>query len=140
MKALHPAHPTIGAESCAEARGCAQPLGSPGTRSLARQQRVHSRTERELGRDDGNWMEQAYRAARHATFSQSVARLQQAAPAAVTTLLKTLVDPAAPASVRVRAAECIMNHAIKAIELEDIEGRLAELERTAEESSSGGRR
>jgi hypothetical protein len=84
--------------------------------------------------------DRAFRAARRATFSQSVARLQQAAPAAVTTLLKTLVDPAAPASVRVRAAECIMNHAIKAIELEDIEGRLAELERAAEETGSGKKR
>jgi hypothetical protein len=78
---------------------------------------------------------QALREARRATFSQCVARLQQAAPAAVTTLLKTLVDPAAPASVRVRAAECIMSHSTKAIELEDIEGRLADLERAAEETT-----
>ena len=79
--------------------------------------------------------DQAFREARRATFSQCVARLQQAAPAAVTTLLKTLVDPAAPASVRVRAAECIMNHSTKAIELEDIEGRLSQLERSAEETT-----
>ena len=80
------------------------------------------------------WMKEpefdrAYRAARRATFSQSIARLQQAAPAAATTLMKTLVDAASPASVRVRAAECILNHAMKAIELEDIEARLADLER-----------
>src|ERR1039457_1751153 len=80
------------------------------------------------------WMKEpefdrAYRAARRATFSQSIARLQQAAPAAATTLMKTLVDAASPASVRVRAAECILNHAMKAIELEDIEARLAELDR-----------
>ena len=43
-----------------------------------------------------------------------------------------LVDPNVPASVRVRAAECIMNHAIKAIELEDIEARLTELERSTD--------
>ncbi len=78
---------------------------------------------------------QALREARKATFSQCVARLQQAAPAATTTLLKTLVDPSSPPSVRVRAAECILNHAMKAIELEDIEGRLAELERAAEETT-----
>ena len=82
------------------------------------------------------WMKEpefdrAYRAARRATFSQSIARLQQAAPAAATTLMKTLVDAASPASVRVRAAECILNHAMKAIELEDIEARLADLERAA---------
>jgi hypothetical protein len=43
-----------------------------------------------------------------------------------------MIDPATPASVRVRAAEAIFNHAAKAIEIEDIEARVAELERTAE--------
>ena len=56
-----------------------------------------------------------------------------------TTLLKTLVDPAAPAAVRVRAAEAIFNHAAHAIEMEDIEGRVAELERAAEFAKSSGR-
>ena len=74
------------------------------------------------------------RAARRATFSQCVARLQQAAPAAASTLMKAMVDASSPHSVRVRAAECILNHAMKAIELEDIEARLAGLERAAEES------
>jgi hypothetical protein len=91
------------------------------------------------------WMKEpefdrAFRAARRATFSQSVARLQQAAPAAVTTLLKTLVDVNAPPSVRVRAAECIMNHSIKAIEIEDIEARLTDLERATEQANPGARR
>src|SRR5579871_145181 len=72
--------------------------------------------------------DRAYRAARRAVFSQSVARLQQAAPAAATTLLKTMVDASTPHSVRVRAAECILNHSMKAIELEDIEARIANLE------------
>jgi hypothetical protein len=90
------------------------------------------------------WMKEpafdrAFRAARRAVFSQTVARLHQASPAAATTLMKMLVDPTAPHSVRVRAAECILDHAMKAIELEDIEGRLAELERAAGEST-GGRR
>src|SRR5450756_766707 len=67
----------------------------------------------------------AYREARRAAFGQAVARLQQGASAAATTLLKTMIDPNTPASVRVRAAECIMNHATKAIEIEDIEARVA---------------
>jgi hypothetical protein len=71
----------------------------------------------------------AYRDARRAAFSQSIARLQQGATAAATTLLKTMVDPATSASVRVRAAECVLDHAMKAIEVEDIEARLAVLER-----------
>ena len=38
------------------------------------------------------------------------------------------------ASVRVRAAECVMNHSSKAIEIEDIEARVTDLERAAEAS------
>lgn len=48
--------------------------------------------------------------------------------------MKIMVDPAAPASVRVRAADSIFNHAAKAIEIEDIEARVSELERAAEAS------
>jgi transposase-like protein len=73
----------------------------------------------------------AYRQARREAFSQSIARLQQGCAAAATTLLKIMVDPNAPASTRVRAAECVMNHATKAIEIEDIEVRVSELEKAA---------
>jgi transposase-like protein len=56
------------------------------------------------------WMKEpefevAYRAARRAAFGQCIARLQQGSSAAATTLLKTLIDPGTPASVRMRAAE-----------------------------------
>jgi hypothetical protein len=80
----------------------------------------------------------AYREARRAAFGQAVARLQQGTSAAATTLLKTMIDPATPASVRVRAAEAIFNHAAKAIEIEDIEARVAALE--AATASGGPRR
>ena len=78
----------------------------------------------------------AYRQARREAFGQAVARLQQGTSAAATTLLKMMLDPKTPASVRVRAAECVMNQATKAIEIEDIEARVAELERATEESKS----
>ena len=82
------------------------------------------------------WMKEsefdaAYRKARRDAFGQSVARLQQGTAAAATTLLKTMIDPNTPPSVRVRAAEAIFNHAAKAIELEDMEARISELERSA---------
>jgi len=51
--------------------------------------------------------------------------LQQGATAAATTLLKMMIDGNAPASVRVRAAECVLSHAAKAIELEDIEAHFS---------------
>jgi hypothetical protein len=62
----------------------------------------------------------AYREARRAAFSQSIARLQQASSAAVATLLKVMVDPNTPASSWVRAADCVLDHSAKAIEIEDI--------------------
>jgi len=51
------------------------------------------------------WMKEpkfdaAYRAARRLAFSQSIARLQQASSAAVTTVLKLMVHANAPASTR----------------------------------------
>jgi len=46
--------------------------------------------------------------------------------------MKIMVDQNAPASTRVRAADSIFNHAAKAIEIEDIEARVSELERAAE--------
>jgi hypothetical protein len=76
----------------------------------------------------------AYREARRAAFSQSIARLQHGSSAAATTLLKMMLDQNAPASTRVRAAESVLNHATKAIEIEDIEARVAELERAASSS------
>jgi len=77
-----------------------------------------------------------YRKARRDAFGQSVARLQQGTAAAATTLLKTMIDSNTPASVRVRAAEAIFNHSAKAIEIEDIEARVSELERAAEQAKS----
>ena len=65
----------------------------------------------------------AYRQARRDAFGQAIARLQQGTSAAATTLLKVMIDPGAPASVRVRAADSVLNHATKAIEIEDIEAR-----------------
>ena len=75
-----------------------------------------------------------YREARRLAFWQSIARLQHGSTAAATTLLKVMVDPTVPPSTRVRAAESVLNHAAKAIELADIEERVSELERTAEAS------
>ena len=73
----------------------------------------------------------AYREARRAAVAQSSARLQQATSAAVSTLLKIMVDPNAPPSTRVRAADSILDHAKQAIEIEDVEIRVAALEQAA---------
>jgi hypothetical protein len=47
-----------------------------------------------------------------------------------------MVDAGAPASTRLRAADIVLAHTAKAIEIEDIEVRLAELERAAERAES----
>ena len=61
--------------------------------------------------------EAAYRQARRAAFGQCVARLQQASSAAVSVTLKILADPSAPASARLRAADLVVTHSAKAIEI-----------------------
>ena len=73
----------------------------------------------------------AYRQARREAFGQATARLQQASGAAVATLLKIMVDVNAPHSTRVRVADCVVDRAGKAIEIEDIEARVAALEQAA---------
>src|SRR5215467_9802094 len=80
----------------------------------------------------------AYREARRKAYSQAVAKLQQGATAAATTLLKVMLDQNTPASVKVRAAECVMNHSSKAIEIEDVEARVRELEPAVEASKQRG--
>ncbi len=47
-------------------------------------------------------------------------------------LLKLMADPTTPASVRVRAAESVLNQATKALEIEDLEARVAQFERDAQ--------
>ena len=83
-----------------------------------------------------SWMkvpefQKAYREARRAAFQQSIARLQQGTSAAATTLIKLLLDANTPATVKARVADSIINHAAKAIEIEDIEARVAALEAAA---------
>ena len=67
----------------------------------------------------------------HGSNGQAIARLQQGTSPAATTLLKIMIDPSVPPSVRVRAADSVLNHATKAIEIEEIEARVAALEQAA---------
>lgn len=72
-----------------------------------------------------------YREGKKAAYAQAIGRLHQMTTAAVTTLGKVMVDSGTPASTRVRAADSILNHVAKAIELEDIEARVTALEQAA---------
>jgi hypothetical protein len=91
------------------------------------------------------WMKEpefdtGYREARRLAYGQSIARLQQAASAASSTLLKIMVDPSSPPSCRLRAADSVLSHAAKAIEIEDIDARVSELERSTELSNPSKKR
>ena len=77
--------------------------------------------------------DRAYREARRAAFSQSIARLQQASSAAAATLLKIMVDPNNPASSRVQAANRILEQAKGGFILEDLELRIQQLEDARQE-------
>ena len=81
----------------------------------------------------------AYHKARREAFGQATARLQQASGAAVSTMLRIMLDKDAPVSSRLRAAEAVVDKAAKAIEIEDIEARVAALELAAGTSKPGHR-
>jgi hypothetical protein len=70
--------------------------------------------------------------ARREAFGQATARLQQASGAAVSTIVRIMLDKDAPVSSRVRAAESVVGHAAKAIEIEEIEARVFALEQAAD--------
>src|SRR6185437_6065146 len=62
----------------------------------------------------------AYRDAKRYAYGQSIARMHHLSSAAVSTLGKVMLDPNSPAATRVRAADSILNHTSKAVEIEDI--------------------
>lgn len=81
------------------------------------------------------WMKQpefevALREARRTISAQAFGRLQDAAGAAATTVLKIMVDSKVPPGTRLRAAEIVLERAADAGEI-DLEDRVAKLERMA---------
>jgi hypothetical protein len=75
-----------------------------------------------------------YLQARRDSVRQSIARIQHATGAAGATILKLMTDPGVSAAVRLRAAACVIDLAIKGVDSEDIEVRGAALEQAAPES------
>ncbi len=66
-------------------------------------------------------------------MGQAVARLQHMSTHAVTVLATVMADKTTPPSTRVMAAKSILEFAIRAVELEDLEARLAVLEQAMKE-------
>jgi hypothetical protein len=69
-----------------------------------------------------------YRAARAASVSQAVARLQQVSAQAVDTLEEVMKDTEAPAPAKVTAAKTVLEMALKGTELAELQRRIEELE------------
>ena len=88
---------------------------------------IHEKTLRRWLRDDRSF-QMAYREARRQVVQQAIVQVQQATGDAVETLRKVMQDADAPASAKVSAAKTILDTAIKAIELEDLEQRIVALE------------
>jgi hypothetical protein len=70
----------------------------------------------------------AYREARRAVVQFAIVQVQRATAEAVETLRAIMHDSESPASARVSAAKTILDTAIKAVELEDLEVRIVALE------------
>jgi hypothetical protein len=70
----------------------------------------------------------AYRDARRQVVQQAIVQVQQATGEAVETLRKVMQAADAPASAKVSAAKTILETAVKAVEVEDLEARIAALE------------
>jgi len=85
------------------------------------------------------WMQEPrfqteYRKARRQAMGQAAAQLQQASSIAVKALKDIIQDSDITASARVTAARTVLEIGLKAIEIEDIESRVEELERMADEN------
>jgi hypothetical protein len=70
----------------------------------------------------------AYRDARRAAVQHAIAQVQQATGEAVATLRTVMQDSESPASARVSAAKAILETAVKGIDIDDLEVRIAALE------------
>ena len=79
------------------------------------------------------WLKQeafqtVYREARRAVVQHAIVQVQQATGEAVAMLRQVMQAADAPASAKVSAAKTILETAIKAVELEDLEARIVALE------------
>ena len=77
--------------------------------------------------------EREYRRARRQAVQQAITRLQQLSGEAVETLREIMTDKAASDQARLRAAKTILDGAVDAVELEEIEERIKTLEKTLNE-------
>ena len=76
-----------------------------------------------------------YQKQRRDAFSHAIALLQKGSSGAVATLYNAMAEKGAPAALRVRAADCFLNHAMKASEIDAAEARAAAAESDTDPNS-----
>jgi hypothetical protein len=88
------------------------------------------------------WLKQdafqtAYREARRAIVQHAITQVQQVTSEAVATLRKVMKETAHPTSAKVSAAKTVLETAMKAVALEDIEARITALEHAMQPQERG---
>jgi len=73
----------------------------------------------------------AYRNAKREALSHTIHTLQRTTPLALATLVRVMQDTDAPTGSRVAAARTVFELAFRAVELEDLDARIAALEQAA---------
>jgi hypothetical protein len=111
-------------------------LSEPTVEAAAKKAKVADRTLRGWLKDPA--FTRDYRAARRQIVEGAVSRIQQATVVAVLTLHRNL--NCGNPGTEVRAAQVILEHSTKAVELWDLEQRVEELEHQAEQEKKDGRR
>jgi hypothetical protein len=81
--------------------------------------------------------QRAYRLAKRRVVEQAQVQLQKATGQAVKTLLEVMLDPIAQPSSKVAAARTVLEYAIKAVEIDDLEARIEALERVSKIGRNG---
>ena len=95
--------------------------------AAAQQVGIGYRTLHRWLREDTDF-QKAYRKAKRHVVEQAMTQVQQASGTAVATLLAVMQDPETPASAKVSAAKAVLEQALKTVEIEDLESRIAALE------------
>jgi len=72
--------------------------------------------------------QEALQEAKHRIVAQAIIQLQQTTGEAVETLRTIITDNEAPSSSRVSASKTVLDFAVRAVKLEEIEDRLKVLE------------
>src|SRR5262245_58621371 len=102
-------------------------LSASSVEEAAQQAGIGGRTLHRWLREDEKF-QQAYRVARREVVKQAQAQLQRATGQAVATLLAVMDDPLAMPSAKVSAAKTVLDFALRAVEIDDLEARVVALE------------